>query len=178
MKKIMIATLLLTSTFAVASEPIITYAGKQITPRDTRSTLIAKLGKPTNGDSSYSYWEKPNYSISASYGKTGLSEFGLSQMNNKPSTTSIKVRGKNITIGKDTLKTAENKLGKGCFDLVDTQFNQAYTFYIISGVKEDLYIKFDAEYVKKSKNASMNRPVFSIKWNYEHTFPSQGCNYG
>lgn len=175
MKKIMITTLLFTSTFAVASEPIITYAGKQITPRDTRATLIAKLGKPESGDASYSYWSKPNYSISASYEKTGLSKFGLSQMNNKPSTTSIKFQGKTITIGKDTLKTAENKLGNGCFDLLDTQYNQSYSFIVYG---DSFNIKLDSEYVKKGKVASMNRPVFAISWDDTYIDTSHGCNYG
>lgn len=66
MKKLLCVALLAVSTLTIASEPVITFAGKQITPKDNRTTLIAKLGKPTSGNTTYSYWEKPNYSISAS----------------------------------------------------------------------------------------------------------------
>ena len=178
MKKLLCVALLAVSTLTIASEPVITFAGKQITPKDNRATLIAKLGKPTSGNTTYSYWEKPNYSISASYGQRGLSKFGISQMNNKPSTTSIKTRGQIITIGKDTLKTAEKKLGKGCFNILDTQYNKKYSFFITDGLNEEIFVKFDSEYVKNSKIASMNRPVFAIDWDYEHMDMSEGCNHG
>ena len=178
MKKLLCVTLLAVSTLTIASEPVITFAGKQITHKDNRATLIAKLGKPTSGNTTYSYWEKPNYSISASYGQRGLSKFGISQMNNKPSTTSIKTRGQIITIGKDTLKTAEKKLGKGCFNILDTQYNKKYSFFITDGLNEEIFVKFDSEYVKNSKIASMNRPVFAIDWDYEHMDMSEGCNHG
>ena len=178
MKKLLCVALLAVSTLTIASEPVITFAGKQITPKDNRTTLIAKLGKPTSGNTTYSYWSKPNYSISASYGQRGLSKFGISQLNNKPSTTFIKTRGQTITIGKDTLKTAEKKLGKGCFNILDTQYNQKYSFFITDGLNEEIFVKFDSEYVKNSKTASMNRPVFAIDWDYEHMDMSEGCNYG
>ena len=178
MKKLLCVALLAVSTLTIASEPVITFAGKQITPKDNRTTLIAKLGKPTSGNTTYSYWSKPNYSISASYGQRGLSKFGISQLNNKPSTTFIKTRGQTITIGKDTLKTAEKKLGKGCFNILDTQYNQNYSFFITDGVNGEVFVKFDSEYVKKNKAASMNRPVFSLGWDEEYSTPSEGCNHG
>ena len=99
-------------------------------------------------------------------------------MNNKPSTTTIKTRGQIITIGKDTLKTAEKKLGKGCFNILDTQYNKKYSFFITDGLNEEIFVKFDSEYVKNSKIASMNRPVFAIDWDYEHMDMSEGCNHG
>ena len=178
MKKIIVTTLLAISTFATAGEPIITFAGKQITPQDTRATLIAKLGKPESGDASYSYWSKPNYSISASYGQQGVSKFGLSQLNNNPSTTSIKTRGITITIGKDTMKTTIHKFKEGCSDILDTQYNHMYTFRVMDGRYHNLNVQMSSEYVKKSKAASMNRPIFSVGWDEEYSTPSEGCNYG
>ncbi|AXQ21257.1 hypothetical protein BEN71_03750 [Acinetobacter wuhouensis] len=178
MKKLLCVALLAVSTLTIASEPVITFAGKQITPKDNQTTLIAKLGKPTSGNTTYSYWEKPNYSISASYGQRGLSKFGISQMNNKPSTTSIKTRGQTITIGKDTLKTAIGKLKEGCFDILDTQYNSTYSFRVMDGSLHNLNVQMSSEYVKKNKATSMNRPVFSLGWDEEYSTPSEGCNYG
>lgn len=177
MKKLMITPLLAISTFATAGMPSLTFEGKKITVEDTRASLIKKLGKPTSGDVSYSYWEKPNYSISASYDQYGLQNFGISQLRTTPTTNIIQVNGAKIYLGKDSLKSAVAKLKKGCFDLLDTKFNSNYSFIVRDGAEGEINVGLTAEYVNNSKTASLNKPIHGIVFSYDELDESEGCNY-
>ena len=177
MKKLMITPLLAISTFATAGMPSRTFEGKKITVEDTRASLIKKLGKPTSGDVSYSHWEKPNYSISASYDQYGLQNFGISQLRTTPTTNIIQVNGAKIYLGKDSLKSAVAKLKKGCFDLLDTKFNSNYSFIVHDGAEGEINVGLTAEYVNNSKTASLNKPIHGIVFSYDELDESEGCNY-
>lgn len=177
MKKLMITPLLAISTFATAGMPSLTFEGKKITVEDTRASLIKKLGKPTSGDVSYSHWEKPNYSISASYDQYGLQNFGISQLRTTPTTNIIQVNGAKIYLGKDSLKSAVAKLKKGCFDLLDTKFNSNYSFIVRDGAEGEINVGLTAEYVNNSKTASLNKPIHGIVLSYDELDTSEGCNY-
>lgn len=173
----MITPLLAISTFATAGMPSLTFEGKKITVEDTRASLIKKLGKPTSGDVSYSHWEKPNYSISASYDQYGLQNFGISQLRTTPTTNIIQVNGAKIYLGKDSLKSAVAKLKKGCFDLLDTKFNSNYSFIVRDGAEGEINVGLTAEYVNNSKTASLNKPIHGIVFSYDELDESEGCNY-
>lgn len=177
MKKLMITPLLVISTFATADMPSITFEGKKITVEDNRASLIKKLGKPTSGDVSYSHWEKPNYSISASYDQYGLQNFGISQLRTTPTTNIIQVNGAKIYLGKDSLKSAVAKLKKGCFDLLDTKFNSNYSFIVRDGAEGEINVGLTAEYVNNSKTASLNKPIHGVVFSYDELDESEGCNY-
>lgn len=179
MKKLIIAALLTACTTAAFANdlPSIIFEGKVISPTDTRASLTKKLGKPKTGNQTYSHWEKSNYSMSASYSKDGLEDFGISQLKTTPANVQLKVNGQTITMGKDTINTAIKKLKYGCFDIVDTQFNNNYSFIASSGFYDDYRIVMDAEYVGGSKSKSANQPIFGFKMTTEAVDASEGCNY-
>lgn len=174
MKKMIIVALLAScTTSAFADLPKIMFEGKSIEPTDNRSSLIKKLGKPSAGNQTYSYWQnKSNYSISAGYGPHGLKDFGIAQINSKPANVYLKVNGQTITLGKDTINSAVKKLKYGCFDILDTQFNQNYSFSVPS---EGLNVVMNAEYTGK-KSSSAQKPIFGIGFNYSEPDQSEGCN--
>ena len=175
MKKMMMFALIASCTStAFADLPQIIFEGKSIDPTDNRTSLIKKLGKPSAGDQSYSYWGyKPNYSISASYGTRGLKEFGIAQLKSKPVNVQLNLKGQSITLGKDTINSAVKKLKYGCFDILDTQFNQNYSFSVAAN---GLNVVMDAPYTG-NKSSSANKPILGIKFNSNTPDQSEGCNY-
>ncbi|MDH2018889.1 hypothetical protein N5J44_06180 [Acinetobacter ursingii] len=176
MKKIILLTLLTCCSTAFAEPPQIIFKGKSIVPTDNRASLIKKLGQPSSGDQTYSYWDQPNYSISASYNQQGLKEFGLAQMNSVPTNVQLKAKGQTITLGKDTINTAVKKFKHGCFDVLDTKFNKHYTFFSPVGEGSNIYVVMTAEYTGK-KSSSANKPIFGLTFTSEQPEASEGCNY-
>ena len=138
MKKFIIAALVTVCTTSVFADfPKIIFEGKTIEPTDTRTSLIKKFGKPASGDNTYSHWDKPNFSMSASYDQYGVKEFGIAQLKSVPSNVQLKVNGQTITLGKDTINSAVKKFKYGCFDILDTKFNSNYSFSIAAGEEGD-----------------------------------------
>lgn len=179
MKKLII-TSLLTSAFSastLAGMPSFTFEGKKITVEDTRASLIKKLGKPTNGNSTYSNWDKANYSISAEYDQYGLKRFSIDQLHTTPTTNIIQVNGTKFYLGKDSLKSAVSKLKQGCFDILDTKFNSNYSFIVRDGAEGEINVGLKAEYVNQSKAASLNKPIYGIVFSYDELDANEGCNY-
>ena len=179
MKKLII-TSLLTSVFsasALAGMPSLTFEGKKITVEDTRASLIKKLGKPTDGNNTYSYWNKSNYSISASYDQYGLKHFSIDQLRTTPSVNIIQVNGTKFYLGKDSLKSAVAKLKQGCFNLLNTKFNSDYSFIVRDGAEGEINVELKAEYVNQNKSASLNKPIYGVVFSYDELDSSDGCNY-
>ena len=181
MKKVvaslMLSGLMLTcATSVFADFPKIIFEGKTIGPTDTRTSLIKKFGKPTSGDKTYSYWDKPNFSMSASYDQYGVKEFGIAQLKSVPSNVQLKVNEQTITLGKDTINSAIKKFKYGCFDILDTKFNSNYSLSIAAGEEGEMNVVMDAEYTGK-KSTSANKPIFGFKFNTNEPDKSEGCNY-
>lgn len=179
MKKLII-TSLSTSLFAAsafAGMPSITFEGKKITVEDTRSSLIKKLGKPTNGNSTYSYWKKSNYSISASYEQYGLRYFSIDQLRAAPTANIIQVNETKFRLGKDSLKSVVAKLKQGCFNLDDTRSNSTYSFIVRDGAEGEINVGLKAEYVNNNKATFLNQPIYGVVFSYDELHASEGCNY-
>ena len=177
MKKFIIAALVTVCTTSVFADfPKIIFEGKTIEPTDTRTSLIKKFGKPASGDNTYSHWDKPNFSMSASYDQYGVKEFGIAQLKSVPSNVQLKVNGQTITLGKDTINSAVKKFKYGCFDILDTKFNSNYSFSIAAGEEGEMNVVMDAEYTG-TKSISANKPIFGFKFNSNEPDKSQGCNY-
>lgn len=177
MKKLIITSLLtsLFTTSAFAGLPSITFEGKKITVEDTRASLIKKLGKPTDGNNTYSHWEKSNYSISASYSQYGLKNFSIDQLRTTPTANLIVVGDTKLYLGQDSLKSAVAKLKHGCFDLVDTKFDSTYSFIVRDGAEGEINVGLKAEYVNNSKAASLNKPIYGVVFSYDELDASEGC---
>lgn len=179
MKKLLITSFLalLFSASTIAGMPSITFEGKKITLEDTRASLIKKLGKPKSGNNTYSYWAKPNYSISATYSNYGLESFSVDQMRTTPTTNFIQVHDTKFYLGKTTLKSVVTQLKHGCFDLLDTRFNSNYSFIVRDGAEGEINVGLKTEYTNNSKSASLNKPIHGIALSYDELDTSEGCNY-
>ena len=187
MKKLLITALVAASTTSTFAIDYMQINGKKITMNDTRSTLIQKLGKPESGTSSNSRWNIENLNIYAEYNKNALADFSVWAVNNKPSGNYININGKNIYLGKDTIKTATTKLKYGCFGFNILSFKPYYSLtprateykpynITLTSIGEDGIVKdFDDQ---KGIKALANIPVSGFKFSITDPDMSQGCNYG
>ena len=102
-----------------------------------------------------------------------MKEFGIAQLKSKPVNVQLNLKGQSITLGKDTINSAVKKLKYGCFDILDTQFNQNYSFSVAAN---GLNVVMDAPYTG-NKSSSANKPILGIKFNSNTPDQSEGCNY-
>ncbi|XID74646.1 hypothetical protein ACF3NA_09005 [Alkanindiges sp. WGS2144] len=104
---------LLAGTTSVLAEDFISTNGVKLTVGDALSTVIKKLGKPTEKNAGLIIWQLKNgNSVAASFDQYGLSNATLS---GKATTDYLYTHGIKIFLNQESIHTIEKKLKYGCY---------------------------------------------------------------
>lgn len=174
MKKLITALLLSASATSAFAADQMTVSGKKVTMSDTRATLIQKFGKPESGTAQFSNWTLGNLSIYASHPSKGLSQFSVTQTGRKSGSPVITTGGKTLQLGKDTIRTATDKLKHGCFSFDEGRQGSTYSM-ALQPAGQKYYIILETTGDAYDVRTMAGMPITGFTFTKENPESSEGC---